>query len=65
MDAPDTEPPLRLSAEKKLKKNLTGKKNLIFVSKSLFDLKVKQYQENFGRPSSFCHESILCVSADT
>ena len=41
MDAPGTEPPLRLSQKKKLKKNFTGKKRLIFVSKSLYDLKVK------------------------
>ena len=45
MHAPDTEPPLRLLREEKLKKNLTGTKSLTFISKSLFDLKVKGYQE--------------------
>ena len=44
MDSLDTEPRLRLLQKKKLKKNFTSKKRLIFVSKSLFDLKVKGYQ---------------------
>jgi hypothetical protein len=47
MDAPDTEPPLRLLQKKNLKKNFTGKKRLIFVSKVLLDLKVKGYQGKF------------------
>ena len=47
MDFPDTEPPLRLSQQEKLKKNFTGKKGLIFVSKALCDLKVKGYQGKF------------------
>jgi hypothetical protein len=48
MDAPDTKPTLRLLEEKKLNMNFSGKKSLIFVSKSLFDLKVvKGYQGKF------------------
>jgi hypothetical protein len=47
MDAPDTEPPLRLSQKKKLKKNFTSKKRIIFVSKALFDLEMKEYQGKF------------------
>ena len=45
MHAPDTEPPLRLSEKTKLKKNLTRKKSLTFMSKSLFDLKVMGYKK--------------------
>ena len=48
MHAPDTEPPLRLSREEKLKKNLTGKESLTFIFKSLFNLKVQGYQGKFG-----------------
>ena len=44
MDSADTEPPLRLLKENKLKKNFTGNKSLMFTSKSLFDLKVKGFQ---------------------
>jgi HKD family nuclease len=44
MDAPDTEHLLRLLKEKKLKNNFIGKKSLIFLSKLLFDLKVKGFQ---------------------
>ena len=47
MDAPDTEPPLRLAQKTKLKKNYTDKKRQIFVSKALFDVKVKGYQGKF------------------
>ena len=48
MHAPDTEPPLRLLREEKLKKNFTGKESLTFISKSLFNLKVQGYQGKFG-----------------
>jgi hypothetical protein len=44
MHSPDTEPLLRLSDEEKLKKKCTGKTSLKFISKSLFNLKVKGYQ---------------------
>ena len=37
-------PPLRLLKEKKLKKNFTGVKRLIFISKPLLDLKMKDNQ---------------------
>ena len=48
MHAPaDTEPPLSLSGEKKLKKNFNGKNILTFISKLLFYLKVKGYQGKF------------------
>jgi hypothetical protein len=44
---PDTEPPLRLFKEKKLKQNFIGKKSLIFISKWLFDLNVKGFLGKF------------------
>ena len=63
---PDTEPALRLSEEKKLKnKNLTGKKSLTLISKSLFDLNVKGYQEKFWAAillSSWMH--FMCVRSE-
>ena len=62
MHFPDTEPPLRLSREEKLKTNFTGKKSLTFISKSLFNLKVQGYQGKFGCAilmSSWMH--FMCV----
>ena len=62
MDSPETKPLLRLSKEEKLKTNFTSVKRLIFISKSLFDLKVKGYQGKFWAAillSSWMH--FMCV----
>jgi hypothetical protein len=42
MNVPDTQPREDFCRRKKLKNNFTGKKRLIFVSKSLFDLKASE-----------------------
>ena len=48
IDAPDSEPPFRLSKEKKTEKELHWCEKAVFISKLLFDLKVKG-QAVFGQ----------------
>jgi hypothetical protein len=43
-ERPQHQTPVKIFGGEKMKKNLTGKKRLIIVSKLLFDLKVKGYQ---------------------